>query len=93
MDKVQNIYCRNCGRKMIVGTWRGDKIEENLYDSGGGHWWKYSSPYNQDTGEENLYHVYMCPMYKRTFFGDNDHEILMIDEQGKRRYGIRVKRG
>lgn len=68
-------------------------MEVHMYDSGGGTWWKYTSPFDPATGEPKFVDVYRCPQYKtylNGFFGDNSHEIFMVDGDNVE-YGIRVK--
>lgn len=82
-------YCQECGQKLELSMARGDKVEVNIYDSGGGTWRALCSPYNQETGELELVEILTCPNYKRTFWGSNWHDIYSF-HKGYKEYGVRI---
>lgn len=72
-------YCRECGAKLLSRQVPGCSVGINIMDSGGGHWRRYESPFDPSSGDTHMVEIRNCPKHKRGFFGDNKHDIFMVD--------------
>lgn len=91
MNKEHNKFCRECGSRLIESDVQADKIEQHMYDSGGGTWWRLASSFDPDTGERNIARVFQCPKYERKWYGENRHDIFAV-YRGDIEWGVRIKK-
>ena len=91
METYRIAFCPECGQQMVYEKVPADLVEVSHYDSGGGSWWRLASPFNKDNGERNIAVVYRCPSYKRSWYGENNHDIFVVFK-GEVERGIRIKK-
>lgn len=85
----KNQYCRECGAKLLAINVPGCSVGIHMMDSGGGCWRRYESPFDPETGDAQMVEIRKCPKHKRGFFGDNKHDILMVDGENVE-WGVKV---
>lgn len=62
-------YCRKCGKKLKKGFARADKVNIWHNDGMGGCSFKADSPFDEETGEENIAETLTCPKWRKGIKG------------------------
>jgi hypothetical protein len=89
-EAIPNKYCRHCGAELKIFDVHAELVEQSVYDSGGGSWWRLASPFDPKTGKRNIATIYVCQEYRRRWYGENAHDIFAVFD-GRIEWGVRVK--